>query len=89
MCSPKIGLHHHRDPGLQLEMAGQVRSRRVTAKEEEPGGGRVGCGVSKEWDWGLETGSLLCLGGNPGAPKGAEWILEKDCPELGWGLGSR
>ena len=31
---------------------------------------------------------FLHLGGNPGAPKGEEWILEKDCPEFGWGLGA-
>jgi len=35
----------------------------------------------------LETGSLLHLGGNLGAPKGAEWVSEKDHPELGWSLG--
>ena len=37
----------------------------------------------------LETRSLLCLGGNPGAPKGAKLLLEKDSPRFGWGLGSQ
>ena len=34
------------------------------AQEEELGGGRVRYGVGEEWDWGLETGSLLHLGGD-------------------------
>ena len=37
---------------------------------------------------GLETRSVSSLGRDPGAPKGAKWILEEDCPELGWGLGA-
>ena len=36
---------------------------------------------------GLETGSLLHLGGDQGAPKGAEWALEKDLPGSRWGIG--
>ena len=50
--------------------------------------GRVGCRVRKEWDQGVETRGFLCIGRDPGAPKGAEWVPEEDSPELGWGLGA-
>src|SRR5882724_7629867 len=29
---------------------------------------------------GVETSGFLCLGGDPGAPKGAEWGPKKDSP---------
>jgi len=50
------------------EMTGWGRSRGVTASKEKPGGGRFWCRVWVEWvGWkkrqGLETGSLLRLGG--------------------------
>jgi len=32
---------------------------------------------------GVETSGFLCLGGDPGAPKGAEWGPKKDSPEFG------
>jgi len=71
-----------------MDTAGSVRRRGVTAQEEELGRGRVICRIGREWDWGLETGSLLCLGGDYGAPKAAEWVSEEDSPEIGWGPGS-
>jgi len=64
LCITKDGLYHHWDLGLQPETAGLIRRRGVMAQEKEPGGDRVGCGVGEEWDWGLETGSPLFLGGD-------------------------
>ena len=38
---------------------------------------------------GVETSGFLCLGGDPGAPEGEKWVLEKDCPKFRWGFGSQ
>src|SRR5882724_7068368 len=89
LCSPKNGLYSFQDLGLQLERAGSVRRRGVVAQEEELGRGRVRCRVRREWDWELETRGFLCLGGNQGPPKGAEWVLEEDSPMCRWGPRSR
>src|SRR5882724_8895541 len=86
MCSAENHVHSHGDVGLQSEMMGSLRSRRIMAPEEKPDRSRrVGCGVRLEWvGWkerpGLETGSLIRLGRDPGAPKGAKWAFEEDCP---------
>jgi len=51
------------------------------------------------WKWsqrlslkGMEPGvarGFLHLGRDLGAPKGAEWVSEKDIPESRWGLGGQ
>jgi len=70
-------------------MVGLVRWRGVVAQEKEPGRGRVRCRVRREWDWGLETGSLLCLGGDQGALKGSRMgILKRIAKSLDGGLGA-
>jgi len=62
--------------------------------EEESGGSRgVGWGVRLEWvGWkkgpGLETGSFLCPGRDPGAPKGAKWLLRRMAQGQMGGLGT-
>ena len=43
----------------------------------------------KEWDWELEMRGFFHLAGDKGVVEGAEWVLEEDCPEFGWGLGSQ
>ena len=83
----KDRLHRRWRPGFKTETVGL--SRGFVAPEERLGGNRgVGWGVRLEWvRWeeglGLETGSLLCLGRDPGAPEGAKWASEKDCPGFG------
>jgi len=65
-------LYHWQDLGFQLETVGSVGRSWVVAQEKEPGRGRVRWGVGKEWDWGVETRSFLCLGRDPGAPQGVK-----------------
>jgi len=72
----------------------QTRSGGITASEENPDRSRrVRCGVRLEWvggkeKLGLETGSLLCLGRDPGAPKGAKWALKRIAQGLDRGSGA-
>ena len=72
LCGAEISLHSGWGLGFQSETAGSVESSGVAAQEEELGGGSVRCRVGKEQDWGVETGSFLSLGGDPGAPQGAK-----------------
>jgi len=51
--------------------------------------------AESDWSWvgweegpELETGSLLCPGGDPGAPKGEKWAAEKDSQGSDGGLGT-
>ena len=80
----KDRLHCRWGPGVETEAVGSPRG--IAASEEEQGGsGGVGCRVRLEWfGWeegpGLEIGSLLRLGRALGAPKGAKWAFEEDCP---------
>jgi len=81
-------MHHHQILGFQLEMAGQVRSRGVVGKEEELGRSRIGCQVSRKWDWGLETGSLLCPDGISGLLREQNGYLKRIAQSLDGGLGA-
>src|SRR5882724_8903846 len=83
---PKNGVYYLQGLGIKAEALGA--SGEGKASEEGLGGGGVRCRVRREWDWGLETRSLLCFGGDQGAPKGAEWVPEEDHPKFRWVFGS-
>jgi len=53
-------------------------------------GSQTGVGLGGKKDRGWRTGSFLCPGRDPGAPKGAKWAAEKDGPRSdgAWGRGN-
>ena len=80
----------------QFEESGSpTRNHRIGQEER-------GCSLKRKarlrWGWmlsqkglglGVETGSLLHLGGDQGAPKGTKWVFEEDSPKFRWGLRSQ
>jgi len=58
------------------------------AQEKELGRGRVGCGVRRDWDWGLETGSFPTLVGISELLRDQNGYLKMIAQSLVGGLGS-
>ena len=93
LCWVEVGLCGQQGAGVEKEAVG-AQGEVGTEVEKDVGGGGVRHRVGVEWvGWveglGLETGSLLHLGGDSGAPEGEKWALEKAFPESRWGPGSQ